>query len=651
MFNVSLTSQPASQFVSIDLSSDDPSEGSVQPQNLVFTPLNWNAVQWVTVTGLADDIDDGDIPYNVLIGPMVSDDRSFNNNVGDPVAVINENVDSAGIFTTTVTADTSEAGAVVSLSMSLTSKPLSDVLVPLSTSNVNEGRVMVPSGPVTFTPSNWNQPVFVQIAGQDDFVQDGDVLYHFVAGPTTSLDANYDKRTETSNDFRNIDNDVAGLIASSVSGTTSEDGRTAIFTVTLNSEPLTQFTQFDVTPVPASEASCSPTKLIFENTEWNLAKTVTVTGLDDFVADGARVVTVTVGPGISGDANYNGVSEVVLVTNEDNDAQAVWVSAASGSVTEAGGVATFTVRLGSQPTSMVNITVFSTDTSEGIVSPLFLTFSSETWNIVQIVSITGQDDSFTDGDVSFSASFQPAVSGDANYNGLVAPSVSVVCIDDDIPAVKASVFSGFTAETGSTARFSVSLLAQPTAMVFVTFTSMDSTEALVQFPAQGQSLQFTQLNFDVAQDVIVVGQDDSVKDGDQPYSIRIATTSTDSQYQGLISYVNNTNVDDDVAMFVAQATTQPEFRTIETAGSFTVFGVTLSSTPTSWVNASVTSLDSTEGTASTSLIAFTPATWNTPQYVTVFSVDDFIDDGAIVYNVRLGPAVSPDVNYDGVYWP
>ena len=58
----------------------------------------------------------------------------------------------------------------------------------------------------------------------------------------------------------------------------------------------------------------------------------------------------------------------VAVTNTDNDAAGVTVTPIAGlTTTEAGGTATFTVVLTSQPTADVTIGLTSSDTTEGTV--------------------------------------------------------------------------------------------------------------------------------------------------------------------------------------------------------------------------------------------------------------------------------------------
>src|SRR5439155_744124 len=64
-FTVVLNSQPTAD-VTIGLSSSNPNQGTVSVPSLTFTAANWNVPQTVTVTGVEDFIDDGDIAYTIL---------------------------------------------------------------------------------------------------------------------------------------------------------------------------------------------------------------------------------------------------------------------------------------------------------------------------------------------------------------------------------------------------------------------------------------------------------------------------------------------------------------------------------------------------------------------------------------------------------
>ena len=93
--------------------------------------------------------------------------------------------------------------------------------------------------------------------------------------------------------------------------------------------------------------------------------------------------------------------EFFTKANTDDETAGFNVSSISGNTTEAGGTATFTVKLNIQPTANVTIGVSSSDTTEGTVSPSLLTFTSANWNANQTVTVTGVNDSLDDGNQSY----------------------------------------------------------------------------------------------------------------------------------------------------------------------------------------------------------------------------------------------------------
>lgn len=86
-FDVVLESQPGAD-VTVDVLSDDESEGIAAPAALVFTAANWFQAQTVTVTGVDDPGVDGDQPYTVVT-TVSSTDGAYDGIAADDVAVTN----------------------------------------------------------------------------------------------------------------------------------------------------------------------------------------------------------------------------------------------------------------------------------------------------------------------------------------------------------------------------------------------------------------------------------------------------------------------------------------------------------------------------------------------------------------------------------
>lgn len=156
---------------------------------------------------------------------------------------------------------------------------------------------------------------------------------------------------------------------------------------------------------------------------------IIVTVIDNEIDESDETVIITLG---SPTGAILGTTSVHTLTITDDDTAGVTVSPVSGHVTtEAGGTATFTVRLTSEPTAAVVIALSSTDTSEGTVAPDDLTFTAADWSTPQTVTVTGVDDAVADGDTAYTVLTLPAVSTDPAYDGLDAADVSVTNLDDD----------------------------------------------------------------------------------------------------------------------------------------------------------------------------------------------------------------------------
>ena len=643
-FTLVLTAQPAAN-VTIGLSSSNTAEGTVGPASVTFTSANWNVPQTVTVTGVNDAVDDGDIPYLIITAPATSTDPHYSGLDASNVLVVNIDDDTAGITVTPTSGlTTTEAGGTAQFTVVLNSKPTADVSIDLSSSNPAEGSVNLAS--LTFTSANWNVPQTVTVTGVNDFVVDGNVVYTIVTAPATSTDLTYNGLNASDVTITNTDNDTAGITVTPTTGlTTTEAGGTATFTVVLTSQPTADVT-IGLSSSNTNEGTVGPASLTFTSANWNVAQTVTVTGVNDFVVDGNVVYTIVTAPAASADPNYNGVNATdVTVTNNDNDIAGITVTPTSGlTTTEGGGTAQFTVVLNSQPSADVTIGLTSSNTNEGTVSAASLTFTNANWNLPQTVTVTGVNDVVVDGNVAYTIVTAPATSTDSHYNGLNASDVTVTNADNDTAEIAVTPTSGLTTtEAGGTATFTVVLTTQPAADVTIGLSSSNTNEGTVG----ASSLTFTNANWNVPQTVTVTGVNDFVVDGNVVYTIvTAAAISTDPNYNGLNpSDVTITNTDNDTVGITVTPTTG---LTTTEAGGTAQFTVVLHSQPTADVTIGLSSSNTAEGTVGPASLTFTSANWNVPQTVTVTGVNDLVVDGNVVYTIVTAAATSTDPNYNGV---
>ena len=472
------------------------------------------------------------------------------------------------------------------------------------------------------------------------------------------------------------DDDVAALVLSPSTSTssrlrTTESGGQASFTVKLATKP-TGNVALDVASSDTTEGtvdtdgdtSGDQNTLTFTATDWNTAQTVTLTGVDDSPtlsnpnpSAGNRdyTVTLTVNTTSTLDDNYDALASspvTVYAVNADNEYGLDVSAAPLLSVTEAGGTATFTVKLVTRPSQAVTVTVTSRDASEGTVSPSTLTFAPGVWNTAWTVTVTGADDAIDDGEVTWDVRLDPS-SGDANYNGLDDVDVSVTTTDDDgAPGVTLSLSPASISENGGISTVTATLSHPSSAATTVTVTPVtgfytvgsDTTIVI----AAGETANAT----DTA---TVTAVDDAIDNAPNRAGTVTATITNDrATADGTTMTVSGgtlTLTDDDTAGFVFDPAGS---LTVTAGGTASTYTVKLSSKPTGAVTVSIAS-DNDDVTVSPDSLTFTTMgtmSWSTGQPVTVTAAadDDDLADTARLSHAASGGGynVPPDILWAAV---
>jgi len=243
-----------------------------------------------------------------------------------------------------------------------------------------------------------------------------------------------------------------GFAISPISGNTTETGVSASFTVVLTEAPVSDVV-ITLNSSNTLEGSVDKNAITFTSENWNAPQTVTVTGINDEVVDGNVSYAINFTEVASVDSHYNAQTINDLgVVNIDNDSPGFNISPISGNTSEAGGSATFTVQLTTQPSSNVSIDINSGNTAEGTIDKTVLTFTQGDWNTAQTVTVIGEDDNVEDGDQTYAIRFASAVSSDNNYNNLTPDNVNVINTDDEgSPTVSLSIINSSINENGGAA--------------------------------------------------------------------------------------------------------------------------------------------------------------------------------------------------------
>lgn len=239
------------------------------------------------------------------------------------------------------------------------------------------------------------------------------------------------------------------------------------------------------------------------------------------------------------------VSQTITIKDDDLLTPGLLVTPTTGLTTAESGSKTtsFDVKLKSQPTDDVKISLTSSNTAEGTVSVTPLTFTKDNWNSTQSVTVTGVNDDVDDGDKPYTIDLKSS-SPDGKYDALTA-SVSLTNTDDDVAGIERTPASGLvTTESGGTAKFDLKLTSQPTSPVKISLVSSNTAEGTVS----PTSVEFNNTNWNTAQPITVTGVDDSIVDGTVAYKITGSVTTGDSKYTSLSPFeITATNTDNDTA--------------------------------------------------------------------------------------------------------
>ena len=420
-YTVKLNTEPVGGSVTVTPSlpsSNEPAAVSVSPGALTFTTSDWKIPKTVTVTGKQE--------ATVTVSHAVSG-ADYTNNVQQ-----------------------SEIGKVtVTVEKGVPEKP--EVLLPPTAGN---GYVIL----------DWDAP-------DDDSITHWEIRYHKVGEETLKNTLNKPKPspmpstlTETVTGLDNGSEYVFHIVAVNNIGPSPEsdtvratplptelilssenlnvrEGDTGSYTVKLDGQPRGNVI-VDVES-DKSIATVSPESLVFTRIDWNIPKTVIVTGVEDSV-DTERDRTIDVTHTVRDyDGHRTEVDSVVTVKVIDTDVAGVTVSVSELKIKE-NTTHTYTVVLDTQPEREVEVTPVSMNQNVVTASPSVLTFTTGDWPKAQTVTLTGVNDNANTGTKIVELTHNVGRSYGTVEKANPDP-VTMTVMDDDIVPAKPE---GLTAKTG-----------------------------------------------------------------------------------------------------------------------------------------------------------------------------------------------------------
>ena len=615
-YTIVLDTEPTAD-VTVEIQVPENAEIAVDKTELTFTAANWNTPQTVAVTAAQDDAAVADDP--VIITHAVSGGDYEGVTTAEVEVTIIED-DTTGV-TISITALEISEGDTGRYTLVLDTEPTADVTVEIQVPEDTD--IAVSLLMLTFTADNWNTPqaVAVTAAQDDDAIDDDSVtITHIVSG------GDYEDVTAAGVEVTITEDDTAGVTISTDVLEVPE-GSSQSYTLVLDTEPAADVTVEIQMPEDA-EIAVSPLALTFTAANWNTPQTVAVTADQDDDAIDDNPVTIT---HIVSGGDYEGVTAAdVEVTIIEDDTTGVTISITALEISE-GDTGRYTLVLDTEPTADVTVEIQAPEDTDITVAPLTLTFTADTWNTPQTVTVTAtqDDDAVADDPVTLTH----AVSG-GDYQDVTAAEVEVTIIEDDTTGVTISI-TALEISEGDTGRYTLVLDTEPTADVTVEIQMPEDAEIAVSL----LMLTFTADNWNTPQAVAVTAaQDDDAIDDD---SVTITHIVSGGDYEGVAALGVVVTITEDDTAGVTISTDVLEV----SEGSSQSYTLVLDTEPAADVMVVVAVPEDAEVAVSPLTLTFTADNWNTPQTVAVTAAhdDDAIDDDP----VTLTHAVSGG-DYEGV---
>lgn len=373
-------------------------------------------------------------------------------------------------------------------------------LVSIQVSDVS-GQIQVSTDTTTFstsidlifTSSNWFVAQTVNLRAVNDAVYEGK-HYATVTHSIYTLDIQY-QGIESASVTAGIDDNDNGveLLQSGRSTDLQESDMVGdTITVRLSTQPtgpvtITASASSEAYVRTSASAVLSPvrtTSLSFSSANWSTPQTVYVSASDDSINEGTHTASVTFAAD-SADKFYDtdGLFGGVAITNfsittvvntvvdndytaarsiaaniTDNDSKVMIEQSSGRTFVKEGAPSgdTYTLVLASQPIDSVSITLaispYTAPTVQAqlLVSPMSLTFTTNNWNVPQVVTVRAVDDLTLEGShsatithtIRSTSSTNILVIADGNYHLIGVNSVKVTILDNDTANNGGSDFDG-----------------------------------------------------------------------------------------------------------------------------------------------------------------------------------------------------------------
>lgn len=556
-FSIRLNSQPSSN-VTITLTPS--SQITLSTSTITFTPYNWNNPQTITVTAVNDLIAEGDHTATISYSVSSSDTNYSPVTITATTVYITDN-DTPSVTLSKTSLSVVESGTGSSqydtYSLVLNSQPTANVTIALT--SYDTGRLSVSPTSVVFNSSNWNSAQTIMVSALNDdyyFATSSSTISHVI----TTSDTQY-QSVSIQNAIASItDDDSPALVITQSSGSTvmTEGSTTDSYTLKLNGAP-TAGALVSVAIPNTAQASPSANLLTFTSSNWNSAQTVTLTPVNDVIAEGTHSATLT-HTTTSTDTLFNNLIATVSATIYDDDAGSLVFTHTDATtlIYEDGANDTYYVKLAVKPESNVTITM-DTGSGEATTSPTLLTFTPDDWDTNQLVTVSAPNDFVYQSDTHTVSIAHTATSTSNGYEG-VTGNLSLTVMEEGSyqPGVTITQTNGGTQVTegsSTTDSFTVRLTSRP---AYGTYVRINIASSNTEATTSARYLTFTRDNWSTEQTVTISARDDTSSDGTKTTTLSFTVVSSDSVYNGLgVSSVNVTVYDNEPAVATTSSSSAP----------------------------------------------------------------------------------------------
>ncbi len=635
--------------VILSLTTSPTDEIVLSTTSVTFTNANWNTPQTLLLTSIDDFFIDGTINTSITFSVDPTSDASYVSSVtAQTILVPNLDNEVAGFSLSPVNGGSLEEGNTNTVSFTVVLDASPDVgdfvILDIVSLDTTESKVNTTTTSLVFTDTDWNLSQTVSLTSVDDIILDGTVTSTISIGVSSFSPSNaFSGVASQSLAVATLDNDAPGFILSPLLGSLTEGATTTLtFGVQLTVAPLTPVT-IDFSSADVGEVLvANPASYVFSPLSWNTTQTVSLQTVDDFIIDGTQQVSITAMINASSDPGFLALApQVVMAANADNDVASITITPIDNLSSEAGDTASFSVQLTAIPTADVSFELRSTNTAEALPQQSLVQFTPANWNIPQLITIDGINDSppFSDGSQTVTIVTENVSSTDVHFGAITAVEVDdfvVMNQDDDAPGIVISALNNnFDAtESGGTITLNFELLSEPSADVTIPLSLAGEIDEL-SLPVSSIVIVAANWNQPQLNQIVLTGVDDTIIDGRRRIELITGNpTSADLPYNNLtaanvadVALYNNDNDNPGLVIIAANQVSED--------GLNSVVMVSLQTSIAATTTLLIGVEDASELQVSTSALVFLPSNWNTPQSITVTGVDDNLIDGAILSNLML----------------